>query len=61
MNPLTWLAGYRTYFAAVLLALLGLAQAIGVDVPGVQLDENWLVLLLNALGLGGLRAAMPPK
>lgn len=52
------LSGYKTYIAAALLAIVALVEGVlGIDIPGVMLDENWIVLLLNALGLSGLRAA----
>lgn len=56
---MTIITGYKTYIAAALLALVGLAEGLaGLDIPGVTLDENWLMVLLGALGLGGLRAAI---
>ena len=46
------LKGRKTYVAAVALVGFAAAQAFGVAVP----EEVWL--LLNALGLAGLRAAI---
>lgn len=46
------LKGKKTYAAAIAIAGLAIAQAVGVTVPG----EVWIVL--NALGLAGLRAAV---
>ena len=45
--------GRRTYAAAVVMVALAAAQFAGVAVP----PEVWL--LLNGLGLGFLRAAIP--
>lgn len=45
-------AGYRTYMVAMAVVVLAGMKWMGVDVPA----EVWLVL--NALGLGFLRAAM---
>lgn len=53
------LQGYKTYLvAAVLLAVVAVEQLLGLDVPGVSLGDDWLVVLLNALGLGALRAGI---
>lgn len=52
------LSGYKTYLVAVILALLGVANFLGVQVPGVSMQGDWLMLILNAIGLGGLRAAV---
>ena len=46
------LKGKKTYVAAFALVGFAVAQATGVAVP----DEVWIVL--NALGLAGLRAAV---
>ena len=45
-------AGYRTYMVAMAVMVLAGMKWMGVEVPA----EVWLVL--NALGLGFLRAAM---
>lgn len=59
MNPLGFLAGYRTYIIVGVLALVCLTEGVlGFDVPGVHLDENWLTVLLTSLGLGTLRAGI---
>lgn len=53
------LSGYKTYIAAFGLALVGVLEGIlAIDVPGVTLDQNWMLVLLGALGLGGLKAAI---
>ena len=53
------LSGYRTYIAAFGLAIVGVLEGLmGIDIPGVALDQNWLVVLFGALGLGGLKAAV---
>jgi hypothetical protein len=45
-------AGYKTYIVAAAILGLAMAKYVGVEVPA----EVWLVL--NALGLGFLRAAL---
>ena len=53
------LEGYKTYIAAALLAVIGIAEGLlGIDVPGVTLSDNWLMTLLTAFGLGSLRSAI---
>lgn len=53
------LAGKKTYLvAAVLMAVVVVEKGLGVDVPGVDLGNDWLLVLLNALGLGTLRAGI---
>ena len=47
--------GYKTYLAAALLAAVALAEGLlGVDVPGVVLEDNWFFTFISALGLGGV-------
>jgi len=54
-----FLSGYKTYIVAAMLALVGIVEGLlGMDIPGVELDENWMLILLNAFGLGALRAGV---
>lgn len=53
------LSGYKTYIvAALLLISVFVEKGLGVDVPGLTLENDWLLVLMNALGLGSLRAAV---
>lgn len=53
------LSGYKTYIvAAVLLLAVMVEKGLGFDVPGLTVTDEWLVLVLNSLGLGSLRAAL---
>ena len=53
------LKGYRTYIvAASLLLVVFVERGLGLDIPGVEVGNDWLVLVLNALGLGTLRAGI---
>jgi hypothetical protein len=53
------LKGKKTYItAAVLLAAVAVEKGLGLDVPGLTVDENWLVVVMNAVGLGTLRSAI---
>ncbi|EPX82113.1 hypothetical protein [Salipiger mucosus] len=53
------LPGMKTYIvAATLILVVGVEQGLGIDVPGVELGENWMMAVMNALGLGTVRAAI---
>ena len=48
--------GYKTYLVmAALLAVVLLEKGLGLDVPGVALGEDWMMVVMNAIGLGALR------
>ena len=50
------LNGYKTYLVmAALLAVVALEKGLGLDVPGVALGEDWMLVVMNAIGLGTLR------
>lgn len=50
------LNGYKTYLVmAALLAVVILEKGLGLDVPGVTLGEDWMLVVMNAIGLGALR------
>jgi len=53
------LSGYKTYAVAAVLALAVFVEKwLGIDVPGLTVDDDWLVLLLNAAGLSTARASI---
>ena len=53
------LDGYKTYIAVVLLVAVGIVEGVfGIDIPGVDVSEDWFTILLAALGLGGARHAI---
>jgi len=53
---LSTIDGYKTYIVmAALLAVVVLEKVLGLDVPGVALGEDWMLVVLNAIGLGTLR------
>ena len=55
----TMLSGYKTYIAAFLLGVSGVVENfLGIDIPGVTVDANWLTMLIAAIGLGSLRSAI---
>lgn len=53
---LSTIDGYKTYLVmAALLAVVLLEKGLGLDVPGVALGDDWMLTVMNALGLGTLR------
>lgn len=51
--------GYKTYLVAAALAVIVVIErGFGIDVPGVTLGDDWLLILMNAAGLGTLRAGI---
>lgn len=53
------LNGYKTYIVAALLAIVGIVEGVlGMDIPGVEVSDNWFTILLEAAGLGALRAGV---
>lgn len=50
------LAGYKTYGIVVLfLVLVAAEKLLGWDVPGFEVGDDWLTVVMAALGLGSLR------
>jgi hypothetical protein len=35
--------------------VVALEKGLGLDVPGVALGEDWMLVVMNAIGLGTLR------
>jgi hypothetical protein len=53
---LSTIDGYKTYLVmAALLAVVLLEKGLGLDVPGVALGDDWMLVVMNAIGLGTLR------
>lgn len=54
------LKGKKTYIVvAIFLACVAVEKLLGIDIPGFNVDGNWLEMTLAMLGIGGLRAAIP--
>ena len=52
------LSGYKTHIVAAVFAAVSILSALGVDIPGVPPDPDWLAHLLTAFGLSTLRAGI---
>jgi hypothetical protein len=53
---LTKLNGYKTYLVLASLPLVVLLEkGPGLNVPGVALGGDWMLMVMNAIGLGTLR------
>ena len=48
-------SGNKTYLIAIVGAVLGMLTAAGYEIP------EWAFMVGGALGLGTLRASIPPK
>lgn len=52
-------SGKKTYLVAAMVIAIGLAEGVfGIDLPGVEVGEDWLAYILNGIGLGTLRAGV---
>lgn len=56
------LKGKKTYLVvAIFLACVAIEKLGGIDIPGFNVDGNWLEMTLAMLGIGGLRAGIANK
>lgn len=52
------LSGYKTYIVAAMMGLIAVVEGLlGIDIPGAEMQGDWLTVLMAALGLGALRAS----
>jgi len=57
-----WLKGKKTYVVAVVVVLLVvLERVVGIDVPGVEITDDWGSWIIGAGGLAALRAGIAKK
>ena len=50
------LEGKKTYIIAAMIVLSVIVErGLGIDVPGIEVTDNWLLVVMNALGLSSLR------
>lgn len=63
MNPLqtiwTALDGWKMYLgAATILLSVVVEKGLGVDLPGIQIGDDWMNYIWSAWGLVGLKSAL---
>lgn len=53
------LEGKKTYIiAGMILLSVVVERGLGIDVPGIEVADNWGLVVMNALGLGSLRSGI---
>lgn len=53
------LEGKKTYAVAALVLLVVIVEKVaGIDIPGIDIGDDWLNYVMSALGLTALRNAM---
>ena len=53
------LPNVKTYLVVALAVVVAVLESvIGIDIPGIDVSQDWLGIILAAAGLGGLRAAI---
>lgn len=53
------LSGKKTYLVATIFILCVLVERfIGLDIPGFEVSNNWLELVMQMLGLSAIRAGL---
>lgn len=56
------LKGKKTYIVvAIFLVCVAIEKLGGIDIPGFNVEGNWLEMTLAMLGIGGLRAGIANK
>ena len=56
------LNGKKTYLVvAIFLLCVAIEKLGGIDIPGFNVEGNWLEMTLAMLGIGGLRAGIANK
>lgn len=59
VNPMKNIDGLKTYIVAFAMALIALSEGVlGVDIPGAEMQSNWIEYVLGAAGLGTGRHAI---
>lgn len=51
--------GRKTYIIAALIVAVGVCEGVlGIDLPAIEVGNDWLAWVLNGLGLSTLRAGI---
>lgn len=55
----SFLSGIKTYIVVAIAVSVAVTEGfIGIDIPGVSLDENWLTVIIGGAGLAAIRSAI---
>jgi uncharacterized protein (TIGR02594 family) len=55
MNPLALINGSKMYIVSAIAIMAGVSEGLlGLDVPGIDVQENWLEVVLGGSGFGAL-------
>lgn len=56
---LSFLNGFKTYIIVGLAVAVAVTEGfLGIDIPGIHLDDNWLTVILGGAGLAAIRHAI---
>lgn len=56
---MSFLPGYKSYIVGALLVAIGVVEGVfSWNIPGVEVGDDWLMYILNGMGVGSLRAAI---
>ncbi len=51
--------GKKMYVVSFFIVFVGVAEGLlGIDLPGIQIEGDWLQYVVGGLGLGSLRSAI---
>ena len=55
MNPLAMINGSKMYIVSAIAIMAGVSEGLlGLDIPGIEVQENWLEVVLGGSGFGAL-------
>lgn len=59
VNPMKQVDGSKTYITMAMVAIIAILEGyMGIDVPGAEMQDNWVEYILGAMGVGSIRHAI---
>lgn len=59
VNPMKQVDGSKTYITMAMVAIIAILEGyMGIDVPGAEMQDNWVEYILAAMGVGSVRHAI---
>lgn len=53
------ISGKKTYIVGAMVIAIGVIEGpLGMDIPGVDIGPDWVMYVMNGMGLGTLRAGI---